>query len=323
MTAFGTGIGGAGTYTVSTSQKVGSSGTPSTLTITNTSIPWGMQPSSGSANMSAANAFNTTTSGNPGSPWAAVVTDNTTSVIPSGTGNWPWWGTGTTVSTTTPGTPGSATLSAGPTGTGIKGGDQIYSAPLYQLTNFVNDYRVSDTSTTLNSASDIVAATNTNCLGTPGGLGTYYADAINAAQTAVAAASAARVAAGQAAGQNVIIILSDGAASSSSTQMGPLLTANQNSQCHAAITAAQNAAKAGTWVYAVYYDDGSTTCNDTATVNPPSWSKGSNGTSCAAMQDIANTPTTASPYYAPDFDQDSIPPTAHRPAANQVIPTRL
>jgi Flp pilus assembly protein TadG len=274
VTAFGTGIGAAGTYTVSKSQTVASR----TLTITNST--WGMQTSS--TNMSTANAFNT-------GSWA-LATDSTRAVITSGTGNWPWWGTGTTVSSvSTSPAPGSVTLSAAPTGTGVHAGDSIIVAPLYEITSFANDYRTSDTSTSLNASSNIVKVTTSGCLGTPGGLGTYYADAISAAQSALAAANAARVAAGQAGGQNVIIILSDGAASSSSTQMGSLLSTQSTQQCGAAVVAAQNAAKAGTWVYSVYYDDGSTTCNDTTkTTGLPSTIT----SSCTAMQDIANSPGT-------------------------------
>jgi hypothetical protein len=80
--------------------------------------------------------------------------------------------------------------------------------------------------------------------------------------------------------------LSDGAATSSQQQMGPLKTAQVNQECHLAIAAAQAAATAGTWVYSIYYDDGSTTCSDTTTIN-----------SCSAMQQIASDP---SKYFSTD-----------------------
>jgi Flp pilus assembly protein TadG len=305
VTAFGTGIGATGTYTVSKSQTV-AAGT--TMTITNST--WGMQPSlttNMSTNMTATNAFNTTTTGNPGSPWAAVVKD-ANAVIPAGTGSWPWWGTGTTISSVSTTTaPGSATLSASPTAPGVKGGDVIYAAPLYQITNFANDYRTSDTATTLNSSSDIVKATNTGCLGTPGGLHTYYADAISAAQAALVAQQAANVAASLPAGQNVIILLSDGAASSSggaTGEMGPLLTAQATYECGAAVLAAQAAASAGhtvagtgTKVYTVFYDDSGGGCNDTA--KAPGLSSVMTS-ACTAMQLIANAPSSSSPYFVND-----------------------
>ena len=80
-------------------------------------------------------------------------------------------------------------MSAAPTGAGILKGDTIIAAPLYQIVGFANDYRASDTAATLTAGSNIVKATAQGCLGTPGGLGTYYADAITAAQTALVAAA--------------------------------------------------------------------------------------------------------------------------------------
>ena len=140
----------------------------------------------------------------------------------------------------------------------------------------------------------------------PGGLGTFYADAITAAQTALIAEQNARIAAGQAGGTNVIVLLSDGAATSSSQQMGPLKTAQVNQECHVAITAAQAAATAGTWVYSIYYDDSSPDCSDTAGITLLFWSTNpSEGTSCATMQLIANIPIATSPFYQNDPTNNS------------------
>ena len=159
--------------------------------------------------------------------------------------------------------PTTAVMSANPTGAGVLKGDTIIVAPLYQIVPFSSDYRTSDTAATLNASSNIVKVTAKGCLGTPGGLGTFYADAITAAQNALVTAQNARIAAGQPGGTNVLVLLSDGAATSTPAQMGPLKTTQVNQECHLAITAAQAAATAGTWVYAIYYDDGSTTCSDT------------------------------------------------------------
>jgi Flp pilus assembly protein TadG len=286
ITAFGTGIGGTGTYTVNHSQNVAST----TLTVGNS--PYGIQVlSSGSANMSSTNAFNSA-SASAGPSWAPVVTDATNSVITSGTGSWPWWGTGTTISSVTTGTPGSAVLSAKPTGSGIYGGDTIFVGPLYQIVGFANDYRTSDTSS-LSSSSNIVKITASGCLGTPGGLGTYYADAISAAQAAVVAEQAARVAASEPGGQNVIILLTDGNATSTSTQMGPLKSTT--GECQAAVTAAQNAAKAGTKVYAVYYDDNGT--SSTCTNDSGSYTGAAPDGACYTLQQIANAPGSTTGTY--------------------------
>ena len=204
--------------------------------------------------------------------------------IPAGTGSWPWWGTGTSISSVT--LPTTAVMSANPTGPGVLQGDTIITAPLYQIVPFSSDYRTSDTAATLNASSNIVKVTAKGCLGTPGGLGTFYADAITAAQSALVTAQNGRIAAGQPGGTNVLVLLSDGAATSSAGQMGPLKTTQVNQECHQAITAAQAAATAGTWVYAIYYDDGSTTCSDTTTIS-----------SCTTMQDIASDPTK---FYSTD-----------------------
>ena len=204
--------------------------------------------------------------------------------IPAGTGSWPWWGTGTSISSVT--LPTTAVMSANPTGPGVLKGDTIIVAPLYQIVPFSSDYRTSDTAATLNASSNIVKVTAKGCLGTPGGLGTFYADSITAAQNALVTAQNARIAAGQPGGTNVLVLLSDGAATSTPAQMGPLKTTQVNQECHLAITAAQAAATAGTWVYAIYYDDGSTTCSDTTTIS-----------SCTTMQDIASDPTK---FYSTD-----------------------
>ncbi|MBV8455104.1 MAG: hypothetical protein JO122_00635 [Acetobacteraceae bacterium] len=293
ITAYGTGTGGTGTYTVSHSQTVASR----TLTASYTASLWGMQVNASgstptSANMATTNAFNT-------GSWA-LVTDNTNSVITSGTGSWPWWGTGTTISSVSTSTaPGSATLSAAPTGTGVKAGDMIIAAPLYQIVGFGNDYRTSDTAS-LNTSSNIVKITTitggTPCLGTPGGLGTYYADAISAAQSTLVAEQAARVAAGGPGGTNVIVLLTDGNATSSATQMGPLKSTT--GECQAAVTAAQNAAKAGTKVYAVYYDDNGT--GSTCTYDSGSYAGAAPNGACYTLQQIANAPGSTTGTYAND-----------------------
>lgn len=188
-------------------------------------------------------AFNTGT--------VALVSDITTpTAIPAGTHL-------TAVTGTT------ATMSAAAAGTGVKSGDMILVAPLYQITEDIattpptygleSDYRASDTATTLTASSEIVKAVGgaSGCPGTQaiGGLGTYYAGAITAAQSALTASA-------RAGATNVIVLVSDGDASS--TKMGTL---NATNQCQQAVTAAQNAAKLGTWVYSVAYGASSPSCS--------------------------------------------------------------
>ena len=107
-----------------------------------------------------------------------------------------------------------------------------------------------------------------------GGEGTFYAGVITAAKNALIAEQAARTAAGTPGTQNVIILLSDGDATASGSQ----LSGYTGGDCTQAVTAAQTATSAGTIVYAVAYgaEGGSTHC------------QGDSYTPCAAMKAIAS-----------------------------------
>ncbi len=144
------------------------------------------------------------------------------------------------------------------------------------------DYKLNDNSKTLSTSSNIVKAVqgNSSCsqgLSAVGGVGTFYADAINQAQVQLAATH-------QTGMQNVIIFLSDGDANAKSGNM-PLGEASN--QCHEAITAAANAAAAGTWVYSIAY--GSPTQQTPASCSTDT-SKGSAISACSTMQKIASDP---------------------------------
>jgi len=155
-----------------------------------------------------------------------------------------------------------------------------YTAPTgtsgtYQITSFGDDYAGSS-SGTLSTSSPIVIATggtgSTQCTGmqTPGGDGTYYAGAINAAQEALMTASNGTTS------KMVMIIMSDGDADSSMicqtwktsnpTQCQTYVSSNGTNygssidQCQQAIAAAQNATNLGTTVYTVAYQSPSTGC---------------------------------------------------------------
>jgi hypothetical protein len=151
--------------------------------------------------------------------------------------------------------------------------------------NFSSDYRTSNSTSTLKSTSPLVQAVAGNsgdpCLYAKGGYGTYYAQAIKAAQTYLVAEQS-----NFPGSQNVIILLSDGDATSNSSQMpgasatsGTYMSSLQ--ECHQAITAAQAAASAGTRVYAVAYGSPSTGC--TTDISPTI-------TPCQTMQQIASSP---------------------------------
>jgi hypothetical protein len=179
----------------------------------------------------------------------------------------------------------------------------------YQILGFQSDYRTSDTASALSSASNTVKAVGgkSGCTGmsNPGGEGTYYAGVLYAAQSALLAQQSANPGS-----QNVIILLSDGDASASSSQMTtkaqstPTGTGSQattwatNSgtypsyvnECQQAVTAAAAIAATGTRVYSVAYGAAATSgCStDTGTYkNAP----------CNAMKNIASSPA----YFFSDY----------------------
>jgi hypothetical protein len=171
---------------------------------------------------------------------------------------------------------------------------------------FVSDYRTSNGATTLNnsgsSASDIVLAAGgkSGCTGMsgPAGEGTYYAGVIYAAQGALTAEATANPGS-----QNVIILVSDGAATSKSTQMATgtqsstVATANPsnqymypsyNNECEQAVLAAQYATSQGTIVYSVAYGSPSTGCTTDS---------GSYASPCYTMSKMASSAAT---FYSDD-----------------------
>ena len=138
----------------------------------------------------------------------------------------------------------------------------------YQILGLGTTYKTTNTATTLNIKSGNLAAAvcqsgqsvtlpsgATNSCGTCAGLyvgsssTTYLAGAINAAQNVLNANSVSGV-------QNVMIVLSDGGAGDGTG--GPA-----NNQCVNSVTAAQNAANAGTWIYSVAYQSSPVLSNST------------------------------------------------------------
>jgi hypothetical protein len=157
------------------------------------------------------------------------------------------------------------------------------TTPTYQIVGYSSDYRTSDTISTLNSAADIVEAAGgkSGCspMAAPGGEGTYYAGVIYAAQASLVAEKAANPGS-----QNVMVIISDGDAGT--TTSGAMAGASTTSgtypstknQCAQAVTAAQAAHTAGTTVYTVAYGAASSGCGtDSPSITP-----------CQTMQNMAS-----------------------------------
>jgi Flp pilus assembly protein TadG len=201
----------------------------------------------------------------------ALVTDTThPSVIPAGT----------YIQSVTSNT---AVMSQNVTGAGVANGDMIVVTPVYQIVGLVNDYRISDAATSLNTASNLTKAARGGAAGCTqgvdavGGIQTFYADAITAAQTALTTN-------GRANAKKVIILLSDGDSNSSCVNANCAGGGKANNQCHQAITAAQSAASAGTWVYSIAYG-ASTSSGGSCSTDAPAIS------ACSTMQQIASDPT--------------------------------
>lgn len=152
------------------------------------------------------------------------------------------------------------------------------ASPVYKIISLSNDYKTSDATTSLNTGSHLVKAARggasgcTQGLEARGGVGTYYADAITAAQADL-------INNGRSGVQKVIILLSDGDASASSSNMP---TSMKNNQCHEAITAAQAATTAGTWVYSIAYGADTSSSGGSCSTDSPHIS------ACSTMSSIAS-----------------------------------
>ncbi len=149
------------------------------------------------------------------------------------------------------------------------------ASPVYQIIPFSSDYRVSETAA-LNTSSNLVKAARggtSSCkqgISAVGGVGTFYADAITAAQAALASS-------GRPTAKKVIILLSDGDANASNVPAG-----KATNQCHQAITAAHAATAAGTSVYTIGY--GALTSGTCSTDSPAI-------SACSTLQQMASDST--------------------------------
>ncbi len=158
----------------------------------------------------------------------------------------------------------------------------------YQLAAPGNDFRGSDTATSLSGTSSIVQAMGGGVnskgkacsgMGAQGGQGTFFADAIWQAELALEATDKPGM-------QNVIVVLSDGDAGSGSTSSScpanssVWCTSNESkNQCAEAVKAAQAAAAKGTWVFSIAYD--AVTSSSCSTDNPTI-------AACTTMTNIAS-----------------------------------
>jgi hypothetical protein len=184
-----------------------------------------------------------------------------------------------------------------------------YGAPgiVYQVIHNALDTDYAASIGHLNDSSNFVKTVGDNsngvtgCLKSPGGKGTFYAQAIEQAQTALQSQ-------GSSTWQNVIILLSDGEATNhdssgmnstyGSTACSPATGCSQHKaqQCNQAVVNAQSATANGTWVYAIYYGAGGVACPTSGsapnkTYDSPNGKNSNVWTSCTAMQKIASDQT--------------------------------
>jgi hypothetical protein len=158
--------------------------------------------------------------------------------------------------------------------------------PEYEVLPLSSDFRSSDTSTTLSTTSNLSLMAGVKSgtgMQAVGGVGTYYAGAIQMAQSYLASQSGSRPNS-----QNVIVVLSDGDANATSTNM-PSASKTSGTypssidQCHQAITAANKAKTAGTEVFVVAYGAGTT---GTCSTDSPAI------TACSTLSQMASSPAT-------------------------------
>jgi len=173
------------------------------------------------------------------------------------------------------------------------------TSPTYQITSYLSDYSSNGKANGgLNTSSNLGVAAGANtgrsCTGlqAPGGVGTYYAGAIYAAQSSLKAAQTANPGS-----ENALIILSDGDASSSDINVtgtvqkagtgSPVLAVNYpatTNQCQQAIDAAKFATSQGTTVYTIAYGASNSGCS-TDKSGPLSGLS-----ACSALQKMATAP---------------------------------
>jgi Flp pilus assembly protein TadG len=146
------------------------------------------------------------------------------------------------------------------------------NSPVYQIIPLTANYRLTNTAL-LDQTANIVKAARGGASGCTqgivaiGGQGTFYADAITLARTALTA--------GRANVQKAIILLSDGDASASNVPTG-----EQTNQCQQAIDNAKLAKDAGTWVYSVAYGASTSSSSSCGSDSP-------HISACSTMQKIA------------------------------------
>jgi len=175
--------------------------------------------------------------------------------------------------------------SSTPSSSAIAKYSQTSPTPVYLIVPFSTDYQSS--AGVLNTSSNLVKAARagasgcTQGLSAIGGVGTYYADAVTAAQSYLTSSGRSGVA-------KVLVLLSDGDASASSSNIS---AAKLNNQCAQAVTAAAAAKTAGTSVYTIAYGASTTTSGSAASCSTDS-------PAISACQTLKNMASSSDNFYS-------------------------
>ncbi len=167
----------------------------------------------------------------------------------------------------------------------------VTSGATYQISGLSSGFLNNGQINTTSSIAQALGKGGCSGIQAVGGLGTYYTQAIVSAQAALLSMSQGQ----SPPGQNVIVLMSDGDASSSQSQLGNTYKSQYGSECKTAVTAANTVKQTSTQIYSVaYIGSGSTSapCSDGS----------SDFTPCNTMQQIATGPSY--------FFSDTCPNTA-------------
>ncbi|WP_322049943.1 pilus assembly protein TadG-related protein [Paraburkholderia bannensis] len=179
----------------------------------------------------------------------------------------------------------------------------------YQISPLGGGYLSGGALSTSSGVVQALGGASSKCGGisAPGGLGTFYAQAIASANAALTSFSQSQ----NPAGKNAIVLLSDGIATASTTQLGNVFGQSggskyvYGSECQAAINTAATAKSSGTTIYTVAYLGGEG-------ASAPSCSDGSDAlTACGTMQTIASNQS--------DFYSDTCTNASSTQSLNQIF----
>lgn len=156
----------------------------------------------------------------------------------------------------------------------------VTSGATYQVSGLSSGFLKNGQVNTTSSIAQALGVGGCGGIQAIGGLGTYFTQAISSAQAALLNMSQGQ----SPPGQDVIVLMSDGDASSSQAQLGNTYKSQYGTECKAAVTAANTVKQTSTLIYSVAYIGGGST-------SAPCSDGSSDLTPCNTMQQIASGPS--------------------------------